>query len=389
MNSQDTKTEVKRKREFVKPLLLTIPVAILTALALTGREHPKDFLSLAAVAVTWIFLTVLFFLMMSTGRTDRYRSLFFSTLAVCFVFGFITSLIELRGSMLLRDADMMAGETPFCHLVLPFVLIPAALTRTIIFPGSLLGSFAPIAGMFVIWLGVSLAIGRGWCSWGCFFGGMDAGFARVLRKPPIKKIDRRLTLLPWAVLIGMALLSAATLSPSYCEWLCPFKAVTEFPEITSSTRVVQTVIFFLLFFLLVVLFPILTGKRTQCSLFCPFAAFQSLTNLVNVFEVRVDPEKCVKCGKCIQVCPTLSMTEESLGRGHTLLSCTKCGKCIDSCPRQAVSFHVKGTEPGQRTALARGLFLYPAWLFAAIFGGGTIAGALVRLFRFIATGSLF
>lgn len=389
MNSDETKTGSPQKWRFLKPLLLTIPMAILVAMTLAGKEKPKDPITLMAAVITWVFLVTLFYLMMSTQKTNRYRAIFFTTLSVCFVFGFITSLIEIRGSMLLKDADMMAGETPFCHLVLPFILLPAILTKTIIFPGSLLGSFAPVAAMVVIWLGASLALGRGWCSWGCFFGGMDAGFAQILRKPPIKKINRSLTLLPWAVLIGMALISAATLSPSYCEWLCPFKAVTEFPEITSFTRVIQAVIFFILFFFLVVLFPILTGKRTQCSLFCPFAAFQSLTNAVNVFDVRIDPEKCVHCKKCIQLCPTLSIDEESLARGRALLSCTKCGKCVDNCPKQAISFHVKGAEAGKRAVLDRNLFLYPAWLFAATFGGGTIAGAISRLFKLITTGSLF
>ncbi|MFH0803074.1 MAG: 4Fe-4S binding protein [bacterium] len=389
MNSDEMKTGSPQKWQFLKPLLLTIPMALLLAMTLTGKEKPKDPITLTAVIITWVFLVTLFYLMMSTQKTNRYRAIFFTTLAVCFVFGFITNLIEIRGSMLLKDADMMAGETPFCHLVLPFILIPAILTKTIIFPGSLLGSFAPVATMVVIWLGASLALGRGWCSWACFFGGMDAGFAQILRKPPIKKIDRRFTLLPWAVLIGMALISAATLSPSYCEWLCPFKAVTEFPEVTSSARVIQTVIFFMLFLFLVVLLPILTGKRTQCSLFCPFAAFQSLTNAVNVFDVRIDPEKCVHCKKCIQLCPTLSIDEESLAGGRALLSCTKCGKCVDNCPKQAISFHVKGTEACKRAILDRNLFLYPAWLFGATFGGGTIAGAIARLFKLITTGSLF
>ena len=111
--------------------------------------------------------------------------------------------------------------------------------------------------MVVLWLGTSLALGRGWCSWGCFYGGLDEGFSRVLKKPVIKKIDRKWIYLPFAVLLVIVLTSALTLSPTYCEWLCPFKAVTEFAEVTSLTAVVQTVIFVSLFIGLVIVLPIL------------------------------------------------------------------------------------------------------------------------------------
>ena len=163
-------------------------------------------------------------------------------------------------------------------------LIPAALTKTIIFPGMITGGYASIASMFVIWIGASLALGRGWCSWGCFFGGLDDAFSRLLKKPILPRIDRRWTYLPWAVLLAVVLTAAAFLSPTYCTWLCPYKAVTEFKEVTSFTILVQTIIFVSLFIALVVVLPLLTKRRIQCSLFCPFGAMQALTNRINAFD---------------------------------------------------------------------------------------------------------
>ena len=73
--------------------------------------------------------------------------------------------------------------------------------------------------MFMIWVGASLAIGRGWCSWGCFYGGWDEFFSRLRQKPVIqhKQIDRRWIYLPFAILLAIVLLSAVTLSPVYCD----------------------------------------------------------------------------------------------------------------------------------------------------------------------------
>jgi polyferredoxin len=379
-------------------------------------QLPDDPLLLIAAGVTFLLLNGAFFLMLTTGETHRYRSLLFVVMAVGFVITFITNLIETRGSMILTAENMISGETPFCPLVIPMIIVPAAITRTIIFPGSLLEGFANVASMVVLWLGVSLALGRGWCSWGCFYGGLDEGFSRVLKKPVIKKIDRKWIYLPFAVLLVIVLTSALTLSPTYCEWLCPFKAVTEFAEVTSFTAVVQTVIFVSLFiglvivlpiltkrriqcglfcplgalqsFINVIVLPILTKRRIQCGLFCPLGALQSFINKVNIFEVRIDPEKCTQCKRCIRACPTFSLDESSLESGKTLITCTRCGQCVDLCPKQAISYHIKGTPIGIRPNAARVLFLYPALILLSTIGGGMIAGGLWRILKLITTGSM-
>ncbi len=226
------------------------------------------------------------------------------------------------------------------------------------------------------------------CSWGCFFGGLDEGCARIAKKPLLKNFDPRLRYLPYAVLVGIVLTSAVALEPTYCTWLCPYKAVTEFEAVTSFKVLVQTIIFGSLFVGLVIVLPILMKRRVQCGLFCPFGAMQSLTNKINIFDIRIEPDKCAQCGRCIRECPTFSLDESSLSSGKTLLSCTKCGKCVDTCPKHAISFHVKGTQIGTRIIAARMLYLFPAFLFMATFGGWNITGAIYRILKLITTGSL-
>ena len=158
----------------------------------------------------------------------------------------------------------------------------------------------------------------------------------------------------------VALTSAATLTPTYCEWLCPFKAVTEFEAVTSATVLVQAVIFVSLFVGLVVVLPILTKRRTQCGLFCPMGAFQSLTNKLNIFDVRIDPDKCVQCGRCEKVCPTFSIDRESRSRKAGPASpAPSAAGASTNVPKGAISYHVKGTPVGVRPQAARLLFVYP------------------------------
>lgn len=372
----------------VKSLLISLPMMVLTLVMTTGGRLPSDPLRLLILAATYLFFNVLFFLMVHTGKTDRYRAIAFISYALLFIVSFITHMIEMRGSMSLSQEKILLCEVPFCHLVIPMTLIPAALTKTIIFPGELVKGYASIATMFVIWIGASLALGRGWCSWGCFFGGLDDAFSRIRKSPLIKAIDRRWTYLRWAVLLAVVLTAAAFLTPTYCTWLCPFKSVTEFSEVTDFRGVVQTIIFVSLFIALVIAMPVLTKRRIQCSLFCPFGAMQSLTNRINAFDVRFDKAKCLNCKRCLKSCPTLSVTEESIKAGRPLLSCMKCGKCTDVCPTGAAAFHIRGTPVGEGRSLKRILFLYAAFLFLATFSGGLIQDGLLRIVRLITTGNM-
>ncbi len=379
-----------RLRRLLMAILLTIPILLWMGMTLTeNRPLPPDTWQRIPPLVAYVVTVSFFFLIAYTGRTHKYRSILFVTYAVCFVIVFIPNLLETRGSMAISEAEMAQGHTPFCHMVIPMVVIPAALSRTIIFPGSMLDGFAPIATMLVLWLGVSITIGRGWCSWGCFYGGFDEGFSKIGRRPVIRSISRKWAYLPFAVLLAIVLTSAASLTPTYCGWLCPFKTVTEYAAITSTTTLIQAVIFLSLFAAFVVVLPLLTKRRTQCGLFCPMGAFQSFTNKLNIFDIRVDQDKCVQCGRCENACPTFSIDRETIRRGKTRVTCTKCGRCMEECPRSAVSYHIKGTPVGVRPQVARMMFVYPAFLLLATMGGSMIAGATYRILLLLRTGSLF
>jgi len=103
--------------------------------------------------------------------------------------------------------------------------------------------------------------------------------------------------------------------PHLLRMALPYKAVTEFVEVTSIKTLIQTIIFVTLFIGLVIILPLLMKRRAQCGIFCPFGAFQSLTNKVSAFEVRIDQEKCTKCLRCALTCPTFSIDNESIGKG--------------------------------------------------------------------------
>jgi len=370
-------------RGILRSLLLTLPILIWSLLMFFNPGSSTAPIRRIAAAITVLFMTSLFFMMMRTRSTYRWRRIFFVSLGILFPIGFIYNLILMRGSMGIPVEEMIAGRTPFCFMPIPFLILPAALTRTLVFPGSIASSSHGIAAMVALWLALTLVMGKGWCSYACFFGGIEEGVAAIPARAKIRKLDPRLRYVPWAVLLAMVLLSLAIFEPAYCMWLCPFKAVTEYVAARNALGLVQNVIFVLLFAGLVIVLPFLTKKRTQCSWFCPFGAFQSIFNKISIFEVKIDKERCKPCLLCQNACPNLSLSKESVARGETLLSCMKCGACVDVCPRQAIVWHIKGTQIAWKPERARLMFLYSAWALAVMFGGSIIAESVYTILHFV------
>ncbi|HYA25468.1 MAG TPA: 4Fe-4S binding protein [Terriglobales bacterium] len=381
-----TKAQVLKAREprsAGKSLLLTLPIALWSMLMFTGWFRQPNRSQQIAGSVTIVFMSILFFMMMRTWSTYRWRRGFFVALGLLFPIGFIHNVIAMRGTMGIPIEEMIAGRTPFCYLPIPMLILPAALYKTVVFPGSILPrggmSGGGMAAMVAIWLAITIVVGKGWCSYACFFGGIEEGMAAVPKTAKLRKIDPRWRYGPWAVLLAMVLLSLALFEPAYCLWLCPFKAVSEYVAARNTVGLVQNGIFIALFAALVIVLPLFTKKRTQCAFFCPFGAFQSLFNKTSVFEVKIDKTRCTPCVLCQKSCPTMALTEESIAKGEALMSCMKCGACIDACPKGAAVWHIRGTEVAANPERARLMFLYAAWAMAIMFGGSIIAQGLTTI----------
>ena len=291
--------------------------------------------------ITLGFTSFIMFMILYTGKINRWRKIFFIVYAVGFAISFVWGVMGDRGHMWLLDKEILYSEAPMCLMVVHMLLLPMLFKGEIIFPTDFFSG-----GIFTLLLVIIVGIifGRAFCSWGCFFGGQDELFSSIRKKKiwNIKKLHPFIRYFPFALLAFIILYSFATMSPTYCFWLCPFKATSEFVEVNSFIRVIQTFIFVGLWISLVIVLPLLTKKRTQCGLFCPMGAFLSCTSKINLFNLKIDKSKCTDCGLCASVCPTFSMTKEAIARGRPLITCTKCGACIDKCPKGAISIGIKG-----------------------------------------------
>lgn len=290
-----------------------------------------------------LFVLVLYSLMVYKQEIYKYRRIFFITTALMFVPSFISNLLEVRGQIFLEEIDIIKHDVPICHIVIPFTAIPYAFTKTVIFPAKLFNHYTSFYSILLIWLLVTLSMGRGWCSWICFYGGWDELSSSLPGKRFIKLKSKSpfIRYFNYSMLLAMVLLSLKSLSVVYCEWFCPFKLITENSGVDTVTHYLQFAVMAFLFFALLLVLPYLSRVRFQCTTFCPFGAFQSLLSRFTPFRVHIDTHKCNNCGLCIKTCPTLSLTEDSLQQSRPHMTCTLCGKCQDICKRKAIKIRFR------------------------------------------------
>lgn len=363
-----------------RSIAVALPMFLIVVMFSTqGNFSFADTAQALAWTVNTLFFTFIFFLMLYKGRTDKYRAIAFGASAVLFAIGFMANLIEIRGTINYDTGNIYNCDIPFCHIVTTMVIIPAAIKQTIIFSGSISEGYASISSMLVIVIVAAVLLGRAFCSWGCFYGGWDDATSRIKARPVIKKINSSFKYFSFAMLILMALWSAESLMPQYCNWLCPFKAVTEGDKIVDGVSLAKNIIFYTLFIALCFVLPILTKKRIQCATFCPMGALMSLFNKINIFEVALDEEKCKKCNKCVSKCPLMAINKNH----KPSMTCAKCGHCIDNCPSEALNYHIRGTSAKVSASTARIIFLYVAFSFMVIFLGSCAYGGLTTIFRLI------
>ena len=196
---------------------------------------------------------------------------------------------------------------------------------------------------FLILLGVLL--GRFICGFLCPFGWLQ----ELLHKIPTKKLSTKklkpLTYVKYAVLVVMVFLLPMLMKgdigigdPYFCKYLCPQGVLEGAIPLSIANSGIRAALGSLFNWKLGVLVTVVVLSvlfyRPFCKWICPLGAFYALLNRVSLFQMKVDKDKCVSCGKCARACKMdVDVTKSP---NHT--ECIRCGMCVKACPTGAVRF---------------------------------------------------
>ncbi len=343
--------------------LVFLPVLFLSSL-IAGREISRFY------ALAWALFTAATACAISyTGKVSFYRRIFFSLSALTFILHFKFSLFNTA-----FEASSFKAA-PFCHIAMAPYFLDYLYQQYLAFMSGGWRLWGPLT-LGAAWLFITLAIGRGWCSWACFYGGIDDGLSALPGRPLLKIGGWAFKVrdLPAALLVFLLLASLAYMLPVYCLWLCPFKLGESFFDGDAGIRRVQ---YGLMFFALtaLVIGPLLTKKRIFCSFLCPFAAWQAFWGRLNPFRISAEADKCNGCTRCASACPMSAIKCVPGGKLEILAYCNLCGQCLDACPQGGLRYTLFGSVlPAAGGGLAARLFTAESFfVFSALTLGGVFS----------------
>ncbi len=349
-----------------KPLCNSIvfSAVLFVALAILAFISAQNDFLLFYAKLTWALVVAIFgFCIYRTGAISKYRSILFILIALFFFLGFkIFNLFSLNNLL-----------PPYCHIAQASTLLNFIYSQFLAVTSGEWGVWGVLT-MGFLWLLIMFTLGQGICSWVCFYGGIDEACSKIAKKPLVKlKFPGLWRDFPIAFLIFLLIVSFLQGLPVFCTWFCPFKMTEAFWDSYPVIRAIQAVLFWLVLIGFVIVLPILTKKRTFCSLICPFGALASICGKASPYKVTINKEKCVLCGKCQEVCPVLAI-ENKGAEGYKISDfCNRCGECIDACPVNALN--ILSQHSGQQVD-TRDIFI-----FLALLASGVISGSFVpRIF---------
>ncbi len=192
-------------------------------------------------------------------------------------------------------------------------------------------------------------LGRWICGWICPFGLLQ----ELLHKIPGRKVKlsgnwKKLSWIRYIMLfvfvIGLPLFVvniAGYGTPAFCKYVCPAGTIeAALPLILAAPGEFGSLggLFVLKASIAVaVVIASIIIYRPFCTTLCPLGLIYGWLNKISLYQMHVDKDKCIECGKCRTVCKL----DIEIYKNPTSMECIRCGECKPVCPTNAITSGVK------------------------------------------------
>jgi polyferredoxin len=287
---------------------------------------------LLTTALLWsLGLFLLHYHLVKSQKIHFYRAIFFILLAVTFL------------AQLHLGKQEENNLLPYCHLAQAGNLLSSLYHQFLALIYSSWGRFG-VLSIGLSWALALLAVGGSFCSFICFFGGVDDALSQVLKKPALHLGPHwRLRDFQLAFFIFLILVTLNTSENVFCLWVCPYKITPALLNPIAPQYAWQKLSYLTIAAGALFLLPILTKKRFFCSTLCPFGALPPLLARWLPYRLSINPRRCTGCGQCEKICPSFAL-ERTKGEDKIQLNrfCTFCARCLPVCPQGAISYTLAG-----------------------------------------------
>lgn len=81
---------------------------------------------------------------------------------------------------------------------------------------------------------------------------------------------------------------------------------------------------------------VLKDNRAFCKYICPVTVFLKPMSYYSIIRVYCHEDKCIKCGKCLKVCPMNVEVNKDSRKRINATECILCYECVKECPVKAL-----------------------------------------------------